>query len=138
MDWSLYSQFPIRQSSDVTSPFSPLGNRDVSRGNETLCLRATLPASLRALASFLEADVGTTAHAFMLPGLYFTPPVTSHPSIGLITHVIQSMVTLEAFRCSVLFPRGTRVTYITLRRFPGGFPNGHLPLPGQTGQLAPN
>ncbi len=45
-----------------------------------LCLRATLPASLRALASFLEADVGTTARAFMLPGLYFTQPVTSHPS----------------------------------------------------------
>ncbi len=62
-----------------------------------LRLRATLPASLRALASFLKVDAGSTACAFMLPGLYVTPSVTSHPSIGLITHVIQSMVMLKAF-----------------------------------------
>ncbi len=33
--------------------------------------------------------------AFKLPGPYVTPPVTSRPSIGLITHVIQSVVTLK-------------------------------------------
>ncbi len=69
----------------------------VPRGNETLCLGATLLAFLRALASFLEADAGSTARAFMLPGLYVTPPVTSRPSIGLITYVIQSVVMLKAF-----------------------------------------
>ncbi len=53
-----------------------------------LRLGATLPASLQALASFLQADAGSTARAFMLPGLYVTPPVTSLSSIGLITHVI--------------------------------------------------
>ncbi len=59
-----------------------------------LRLSAILPATLRALASFLEADAGYTTHAFKLPGRYVTPPLTSRPSIGLITHVIQSVVTL--------------------------------------------
>ncbi len=35
-----------------------------------LRLRAILPASLRALASFLEADAGSTTHAFKLAGRY--------------------------------------------------------------------
>ncbi len=41
-----------------------------------------------------EAAAVSTARAFKLPGLYVTPPMTSRPSIGLITHVIQSVVTL--------------------------------------------
>ncbi len=48
----------------------------VPQGNKTLRLEATLPASLRVLASFLEADAGSTARAFMLPVLYVTPPMT--------------------------------------------------------------
>ncbi len=71
-------------------------NPSTSRGRDAAS-RATLPGSLRALASFLEADAGSTTHAFMLPGLYVTPPVTSCPIIGLITHVIQSVVTLKVF-----------------------------------------
>ncbi len=43
------------------------------RGNETLRLRALIPASLLALALFLEADTGWTAHTFKLPGRYVTP-----------------------------------------------------------------
>ncbi|KAI2644404.1 hypothetical protein H4Q32_030891 [Labeo rohita] len=38
-----------------------------------------------------------TAHAFKLPGLYVTPPVTSRFSIGLYAQVFQSVVTLEVF-----------------------------------------
>ncbi len=44
-----------------------------------------------------EADAGSTARAFMLPGRLCHPPVKSRPSIRLITHVIQSVVTLKAF-----------------------------------------
>ncbi len=44
-----------------------------------------------------EADTGSTARAFKLPGRLRHLRVTSHPSIGLITHVIQSVVTLKAF-----------------------------------------
>ncbi len=62
-----------------------------------LCLEATLPASLPALASFLEADAGSAARALKLPGHDVTPPVMPRPSIGLIAHVIQSAVTLKAF-----------------------------------------
>ncbi len=61
-----------------------------------LHLRAILPATLRALASFLEADTGFTARASKIPGRYVSPPVTSFSSIGLITHVIQSVVSLKA------------------------------------------
>ncbi len=53
--------------------------------------------TLRALAEWQKADIGSTECAFMLPGLYVTLPVMSCPSIGLITHVIQSVVTLKAF-----------------------------------------
>ncbi len=66
-------------------------------GNEMLHLYATLLASLPVLASFLEADAGSTARAFKLPGRYVTPPVTSRPSIWLITHLIQSVITLKAY-----------------------------------------
>ncbi len=62
-----------------------------------LRLRAILLANLRALASFLEADTSFTARASKLPGRYVSPPVTSFSSIGLITHVIQSVVSLNAF-----------------------------------------
>ncbi len=91
----------------------------VPRGNETLRLGATLQASLRALASFLKADAGSTTRTFMLPGLYVTLPVISRPSIGLITHVIQSVVMLtpccsQSVQRCVSFLRQTRVTYITL------------------------
>ncbi len=61
----------------------------VPRGNKTLRLGATLPASLRALASFLEADAGSTVRVFMIPGLYITPPVTSCSSFGLITRYLE-------------------------------------------------
>ncbi len=66
----------------------------VPQGDKMLHLEATLPASLRVLASFLEAGAGSTARAFMLPGLYVTLPMTSRPR--LITHVIQSMIMLKA------------------------------------------
>ncbi|MCJ8747782.1 hypothetical protein PDJAM_G00157330 [Pangasius djambal] len=69
----------------------------VPRGNETLRLSATLPASLLRLPHFSEAGAAPTARAFKLPGRYVTPPVTSRPFIGLFTHVIQSAVTLKAF-----------------------------------------
>ncbi len=51
----------------------------------------------RALAEWQKAYAVSTARTFMLPGLYVTPPVTFRPSIGLITHVIQSVVTQNAF-----------------------------------------
>ncbi len=44
-----------------------------------------------------EAAAVFTAHALKLSGLYVTPLVTSRPSIGLITHMIQSVVMLKAF-----------------------------------------
>ncbi len=37
-----------------------------------------------------EADTGSTAHAFMLPGRLRHPPVTSRPSFGQITHVFRA------------------------------------------------
>ncbi len=37
-----------------------------------------------------KADAGFAARAFMLPGLWRHPPVTSRPSIGQITQQIQS------------------------------------------------
>uniref|UniRef100_A0A8C1TU14 Otoferlin b n=1 Tax=Cyprinus carpio TaxID=7962 RepID=A0A8C1TU14_CYPCA len=60
-----------------------------------------------------EAPAVSTARAFKLPDLYVTPPVTSHPSIGLITHVIQSMVTLKTFpKCldAAMVPKGVLKT----------------------------
>ncbi len=60
-------------------------------------IRETDTHTRRALAEWQEADAGYTACAFKLPGHYVTPPVKSRPSIGLITHVIQSMVMLKAF-----------------------------------------
>ncbi len=77
------ARVPVRERLKVT-----YGTLD-PRGNETLHLGATLPASLRVHASFPEADTSCTTFAFMLPGLYVT--LTSRPSIGLITHI---MVTL--------------------------------------------
>ncbi len=55
-----------------------------------LRLESTPPASLPALASFLEADAGFTAHAFIPAGHYVTSPVTSRPSIGQITLVFRA------------------------------------------------
>ncbi len=49
------------------------------------------------LAEWQKADAGSTARAFKLPGLWRHPPVTSRPSIGQITHVVQNVVTLRAF-----------------------------------------
>ncbi len=43
-------------------------------------------------ASFLEADAGCIARDFIPAGHYITPPVTSRPSFGLITHDIQSVL----------------------------------------------
>ncbi len=83
------ARVPVRERLKVT-----YGTLD-PRGNETLHLGATLPASLRVLASFPEADTSCTTFAFMLPGLYVT--LTSRPSIGLITHV---MVTLYLKGCA--------------------------------------
>uniref|UniRef100_A0A8C1P6F5 Otoferlin b n=1 Tax=Cyprinus carpio TaxID=7962 RepID=A0A8C1P6F5_CYPCA len=60
-----------------------------------------------------EAPAVSTARAFKLPDLYVTPPVTSHPSTGLITHVIQSMVTLKTFpKCldAAMVPKGVLKT----------------------------
>ncbi len=37
-----------------------------------------------------EADAGSTARAFMLPGRLCHPPVTSRPSVGQITHVFRA------------------------------------------------
>ncbi len=62
----------------------------VPRGNETLRLEAILPASLPALASFLEADASFTARAFIPAGHYVTSPLTSRPSIGQITLVFRA------------------------------------------------
>ncbi len=53
-------------------------------------LEATLPASLPALASFLEADASFTACAFIPAGHYVTLPVTSRPSIGQIILVFRA------------------------------------------------
>ncbi len=36
-----------------------------------------------------EADAGSTARAFMLPGRLRHPPVPSRPSVGKITHVFR-------------------------------------------------
>ncbi len=55
-----------------------------------LRLKATPPASLPAHASFLEANAGFTARAFIPAGHYVTSPVTSHPSIGQITLVFRA------------------------------------------------
>ncbi len=55
-----------------------------------LRLEATPPASLPALSSFLEADAGFTARAFISAGHYVTSPVTSRPSIGQITLVFRA------------------------------------------------
>ncbi len=64
---------------------------DHDAGTSVPCLHRVDP-----LASLLEADASSTAHAFKLPGRYVTPPVTSRLSIGLITQVIQSVITLKA------------------------------------------
>ncbi len=44
-----------------------------------------------------EADAGSTARAFMLPGRLCHLPVTSRLSFGQFTHVIQIAVTLGEF-----------------------------------------
>ncbi len=65
-------------------------------GNETLHLEAILPASLLALASFLEADAGFTARA--LYQLAITSPrpwCLAHPLDRL--HLYSEPVTLKAF-----------------------------------------
>ncbi len=54
----------------------------------------------------------------LLSFLVMTSPAPDvSPSIGLITHMIQSLISLKgvpvAFRRSVSFPRGTMVTYVT-------------------------
>ncbi|KAI2647029.1 Transposon Ty3-G Gag-Pol polyprotein [Labeo rohita] len=59
--------------------------------------RAILPASLQCLLLYLEAAGCMHRTCFKLSGLYVTPPVTSRFSIGLFAHVLQSVVTLEAF-----------------------------------------
>ncbi len=53
-----------------------------------VCNCVSLPHFLypfQRFVSFLEADAGCIARTY-----YITPPVTSHPSFGLITHDIQS------------------------------------------------
>ncbi len=64
-----------------------------------------------------EADAGSTARAFMLPGRLRHPPVTFHPSVGQITHVFRARSHWGRSQSisgrSVSFPRGTRVTYVT-------------------------
>ncbi len=50
-----------------------------------------------ALAEWQKADIDSTARAFKLTGRYVTPPVMSRPSIGLITHVIQSVQCGEGY-----------------------------------------
>ncbi len=44
-----------------------------------------------------EAAAVSTAHAFIASWSHVTPSVMSHPSTGLITHMIQSMVSLKVF-----------------------------------------
>ncbi len=82
-----------------------------------LRFKAIFPASLQALASLLETDAGSTAHAFKLPGRLRHLPVTSRPSIGQITHVVQSAVMLKAFPkrfdAASRSLRGTMVTCVT-------------------------
>ncbi|KAL0149189.1 hypothetical protein M9458_055423, partial [Cirrhinus mrigala] len=68
----------------------------VPRGNETLRLGPYFQHPCSACFSIQKLPAACTAHAFKLPGLYVTPPVTSRFSIGLYAHVFQSVVTLEA------------------------------------------
>ncbi len=85
-----------------------------------LRLVATLPVSLWVLASFLEADTGSTAHAFMVPGLYVAPPgdvslinwsdYTRYSERG---HAEGSPKVFNGAR----IPSGARDSYITLRSF---------------------
>ncbi|KAL0148975.1 hypothetical protein M9458_055779, partial [Cirrhinus mrigala] len=63
-----------------------------------------------------RAILPRTVRAFKLPGLYITPPVTSHFSTGLYAHVSErghAGGVPIAFRRSVSFPQGTIVTYVT-------------------------
>ncbi|KAL0165831.1 hypothetical protein M9458_037675, partial [Cirrhinus mrigala] len=46
--------------------------------------------------SIQKLPAARTARAFKLPGLYVTPPVMSHFSIGLYAHVFRRVVMLEA------------------------------------------
>ncbi len=59
------------------------------------CHTSGIPASASLILP--EAAAVSIARAFKFSGLYVTPPMTSRPSIGLITHVIQSVVMLKAF-----------------------------------------
>ncbi len=61
----------------------------VPRGNETLRLKAILPASLRAVASFLKLN-SFHRTCFNASWPLRHPPVTSHPSIGQITLVFRA------------------------------------------------
>ncbi len=64
-----------------------------------------------------EADAGSTARAFMLPGRLRHPPVTSRPSVDRLhmcsEHGYAGGVPLASFGRSVSFLRGTGVTYVT-------------------------
>ncbi len=48
----------------------------------SLTSKILILCALLVLASFLEADAGFTAHAFIPAGHYVTPSMTSRPSIG--------------------------------------------------------
>ncbi len=66
-----------------------------------------------------EADAGSTARAFMLPGRLRHPPVTSRPSFGQITHVFRARsaggVSPKRLRTQRLVPpRGTGVPYLSV------------------------
>ncbi len=60
----------------------------VDRGEQDAASQCHTSGILLALASLLEADAGSTVHAFKFPGSYATLPVTSRISTGLITHVM--------------------------------------------------
>ncbi len=70
-----------------------------------------------------EADAGSTARAFMLPGRLRHPPVTSRPSVGQITHVFRARSrwwrSPKRLWTQLLFPSRNWGYIRNLRRFKG-------------------
>ncbi len=68
-----------------------------------------------------EADAGSTARAFMLPGRLRHPPVTSRPSVGQITHVFRARLrwwhSLSVFWTQRLVPSRNWGYIRNLRRY---------------------
>ncbi len=87
----------INTAYDSSQLPSPMGVRAHSTRVVVASKAFLAGVSMQDICNAAGWSTPVTSRRFKLPGCYVNPPVTSRPSIGLITHVIQSVDTLKAF-----------------------------------------